>query len=104
LEGTARWRKEGLITPNAVLMATDEYRGEMDVIGNFLKECCVQGKDCTIRIRELYKGYADWCDENNEHAVNERFFTMRLKDIGFVQARKAEVRFWGGLQMKDDIQ
>jgi putative DNA primase/helicase len=91
-----------LKTPNAVLMATDEYRGEMDVIGNFLKECCVQGKDCTIRIRELYKAYADWCDENNEHAVNERFFTMRLKDMGFVQSRRAEARFWGGIQMKKE--
>jgi putative DNA primase/helicase len=38
LEGTARWRREGLKTPRAVTLATDEYRGEMDVIGNFLKE------------------------------------------------------------------
>ena len=89
LEGTARWRREGLKAPKAILLATDEYRGEMDVIGNFLKERCLQQKGLSIRIRELYKAYADWCDENNEHAVSERFFTMRLKEIGFEQNRTA---------------
>jgi hypothetical protein len=29
----------------------------MDVIGNFLKECCVQREGATIRIRELFKAY-----------------------------------------------
>jgi putative DNA primase/helicase len=102
LEGTVRWRQEGLKTPRAVLLATDEYRGEMDVIGNFLKERCVQKKELTIRIRELYKAYADWCDENNEHAVSERFFTMRLKEIGFEQTRTAEARFWSGIGLRGE--
>jgi putative DNA primase/helicase len=100
LEGTARWRREGLIAPAVILNATDEYRGEMDVIGNFLKERCVQKKELTIRIRELYKAYADWCDDNKEHAVSERFFTMRLKEIGFMQSRTAEARFWCGLALR----
>jgi len=97
LEGTARWKREGLIAPSDILNATDEYRGEMDVIGNFIKERCVKDSDITIRIRELYKAYADWCDENKEHAVSERFFTMRLKEMGFVQGRTAEMRFWVGI-------
>ena len=53
LEGTYRWRKERLRTPAAI--STDEYRGEMDVIGNFLKESCAQKPGATIRIRELFK-------------------------------------------------
>jgi putative DNA primase/helicase len=97
LEGTARWKREGLIAPKDIQNATDEYRGEMDVIGNFIKERCVNDSDITIRIRELYKAYADWCDENKEHAVSERFFTMRLKEMGFTQGRTAEMRFWVGI-------
>jgi putative DNA primase/helicase len=89
-----------LIAPAVILNATDEYQGEMDVIGNFLKERCEQKKELTIRIRELYKAYADWCDDNNEHAVSERFFTMRLKEIGFLQSRTAEARFWNGLALR----
>jgi len=100
LEGIALWKREGLKAPKAVLLAADEYRGEMDVIGNFLKDNCVQQKDLTIRIRELYKAYTDWCDVNNEHAVSERFFSMRLKEIGFEQSRTAEARFWVGLALR----
>jgi phage/plasmid-associated DNA primase len=82
--------------------STDEYRGEMDVIGIFLNERCIQNKDYSLRIREMYKAYADWCDENNEHSVSERFFTMRLKDLGFQQTRTAEARYWIGIQMKNE--
>jgi putative DNA primase/helicase len=100
LEGTARWKLERLKAPPAILNATDEYRGEMDVIGNFLKERCVQNPGVSIRIRELFKAYQDWCEENNEHAVSERFLGMRLKEMGFERSRTADARYWCGLALR----
>jgi putative DNA primase/helicase len=100
LEGVVLWKKDGLKAPHLVQMATDEYRGEMDVIGNFLKERCIQQVEFSIRIREMYKAYSDWCDENNEHAVSERFLSMRLKDLGFQQSRSAEARYWVGVGLR----
>jgi len=97
LEGMAIWQQERLKTPKAVLFATDEYRGEMDVIGNFIQEKCVQDKNMTVTIKRLYKAYSDWCDENHEHPVSERFFTLRLKEMGFVQDRTCTERFWVGI-------
>jgi putative DNA primase/helicase len=47
-------------------------------------------------VRELFKAYQDWCDENNEH-VSERFFRLRLKVMGFEQGRTSEVRCWSGI-------
>ena len=84
----------------AISNATDEYRGEMDVIGNFFTERCNVKKGLAIRIRELYQAYADWCDENNEHTVSERFFSLRLKEMGFEQSRTAEARFWSGVGLR----
>ncbi|MDR0442113.1 MAG: DUF5906 domain-containing protein [Treponema sp.] len=100
LEGAARWKREQLKAPKAVMTATDDYRGEMDGLGNFLKERCVQTNDATLRIRELFKAYSDWCDENHEHAVSERFFSMQIKELGFKQGRTAEARFWLGLGLR----
>jgi len=100
LEGTLRWKSEGLKTPEIVLHATDEYKNEMDVIGIFIKEHCIQQPDTQIRIRELFKAYQDWCDQNNEHAVSERFLGLRLKEMGFLQTRTAEARFWVGLGLR----
>jgi phage/plasmid-associated DNA primase len=48
----------------------------------------------------LYKAYADWCDESNEHPVSERFFSMRLKEMGFTQGRTAEARYWVGVGLR----
>jgi putative DNA primase/helicase len=98
--GTERWKREKLRAPKIVLAATDEYRGEMDVIGNFMRDRCVQEKNATIRIRELYKAYSDWCEENREHPASERILSMRLKELGFVQNRTAEARFWTGLGVR----
>jgi putative DNA primase/helicase len=100
LEGTRRWKREQLKAPAAILNATDEYRGEMDVIGNFLKECCIQKPEASIRIRELFKAYQDWCEGNNEHAVSERFFGLHLKEMGIEQSRTSEARFWSGLALR----
>jgi hypothetical protein len=48
--------------------------------GNFLKECCIQKPEASIQIRELFKAYQDWCEENNKHAVSERFFGLHLDE------------------------
>jgi putative DNA primase/helicase len=100
IEGARRWCNEGLKTPPIIIRATDEYRAEMDVIGNFLKERCVQRENGSIRARELFKCYQDWCDDHNEHAVSERFFCLLLKEMGLEQKRMNDGRYWQGLGLK----
>jgi len=99
IEGAKRWCTEGLKTPAIIIRATDEYRAEMDVIGNFLKERCVQKAGVSIKARELFKCYQDWCDDHNEHAVSERFFGLRLKELGLEQKRSNDGRYWQGIQL-----
>jgi putative DNA primase/helicase len=103
IEGALRWQLDGLKTPAEILNATNEYRGEMDVIGNFLKECCDIKPATQIKIRELFKAYQDWCDGNNEHACSERFFGLRLKKLKFTQIRTCEARYWAGIMLKADL-
>jgi putative DNA primase/helicase len=86
-----------------VIKVADEYRGEMDVIWNFIKERCIQGPGCSIRARELFKVYQDWCDENNEHACSERFLGLRLKELGIEQKRMGDGRYWQGLGIRAEL-
>jgi putative DNA primase/helicase len=103
LEGARRWCEEGLQTPNVITSATDEYRGEMDVIGNFIRERCIQREGCSIRARKLFKCYQDWCGENNEHACSERFLGLRLKELGLGQKRAGDGRYWQGIGIRGPI-
>jgi len=100
LEGVRRWRAEGLKAPNVVVNATDEYRAEMDAIGDFLRDRCVMTADVSIKARELFKCYQDWCDDNNERACTERFFGLRLKELGVEQKRSSDGRYWSGIVLK----
>jgi hypothetical protein len=54
----------------------------------------------TVRIRELFKTYQEWCGENNEHASNERFFGIRLKETGVAQKRYNDGRYWQGIMVR----
>jgi putative DNA primase/helicase len=104
LEGARRWCVEGLATPEVITKATDEYRGEMDVIGAFIKERCVVGPGCFIKARELFRVYQEWCDENNEHASSERLFGLRLKELGLEQRRVSDGRLWQGIMVKASLE
>jgi putative DNA primase/helicase len=57
IEGALRWKQEGLNVPTLITNATDEYRREMDVIGNFLRERCVQKPGEAVRAQELFQVY-----------------------------------------------
>jgi putative DNA primase/helicase len=100
LEGVRRWRKEGLKAPEIVLSATNEYRGEMDIIGNFIKDCCIQKEGIITKVKEIYVAYEKWCVANNERTTSERYFALRLQEIGFERTRNSEARFWKGLGLK----
>jgi putative DNA primase/helicase len=102
IEGTRRWLEKGLVAPAEIKNATEEYRNEMDALGNFIKECCVQNAGVTVRVRELFRAYQEWCEENNERACSERFLSLRLKELGLERCRTAEARYWRGITLKAD--
>jgi putative DNA primase/helicase len=45
LEGCLMWQEHGLEPPQEVQTATEEYREEMDPLGDFLAECCTLLQD-----------------------------------------------------------
>jgi putative DNA primase/helicase len=69
-------------------------------IGNFLKERYIEKPGVSIRIRELFKAYQEWCEENNKHTVCERFLKLRLKEMGVERTRTADTRYWSGLALR----
>ena len=63
VEGAMEWNQVGLDEPQIVKVATQEYRGEMDVIGQFLAEQCVVDPRFEIDTTELYLAYTSWWSE-----------------------------------------
>ncbi len=67
VQGCLDWQREGLNEPDEVRIATEEYRNESDILGEFLNDRCVIKKAATVPAQQLYVAYVDWCKENGEH-------------------------------------
>ncbi len=100
VEGCLAWQQNGLGWADEVRQATAAYREEMDVLGQFLSECCRQGgDDFYVAAKDLYGAYKNWCKEVNEQTETQKWFGTRLKERGFRRERPHRVWTWFGLRL-----
>ncbi|NMN56882.1 putative DNA primase/helicase [Xanthobacter sp. SG618] len=79
IEGALTYLREGLILPPEVRAATQEYRDEMDVVGQFVASCVEPAPGMWVTARAAYRAYADWSDENGKKPVTETRFGRDMK-------------------------
>jgi len=77
VEGCLTRQREGLGTPLAVEEAPRAYRGEMDAVGNFIRDRC----------------------DVRERAGSERLLAFRLQDLGYVKQRRKDANHWVGIRL-----
>jgi putative DNA primase/helicase len=103
VRGCLAFTQQGLADPPEVLAATDSYRSEMDVIGAFVAERCVVADCARAECGALYSAYAQWCEENGEHAVSQRRFGQQLEERGFARRRGTNGKWCrSGIGLLDD--
>ena len=101
VQGCLDWLKFGLGTPDEVKEATGSYRGEMDVIGAFIDECCVISKIIEVTATEIYKAYTKWAESNGEKPIAQKSFGLRLEERGFHKGRgTGGTRKWAGIGLQ----
>jgi putative DNA primase/helicase len=100
--GCRRWQREGLkAVPESVTAATDEYRMESDLLGDFLEEKTVRGQDCFASTTSLYDVYLQFCEATKEkRPIGKIDFTRRLGGYGFRSDKVGGIRGWWGLEIR----
>jgi len=98
VQGCLDWQANGLGYPTEVRNATAEYRDEMDVLSNFLEECCDIEEGPRTEPGLLYDTYKRYCGVYGEYQMNQRFFSQRLVEKGFVKKRSSRN---GGFEWHD---
>ena len=103
VKGCLEWQQSGLSIPFEVAEATDNYRGEMDVLANFFKECCEESSGQLTQAQELYGAYRKWCNDNGEkYPLEQRGFSTKLKEKGYVSKRgKGGLYYWHNITVKE---
>jgi putative DNA primase/helicase len=102
--GCLDWQRNGLQPPKDVLAATSMYRDDMDVLGQFIDQCCIVAPDAEIAAGELYGRYKSWAQGRSEYVQTQTAFGSRLSERGFVndRATRGEHRgrtIWHGLAL-----
>lgn len=104
VQGCLRWQSEGLSPPPEVLMATEEYRDEMDMLGQFIAERCTTGYTDVATAAHLYEAYTTWCTDNHERPWSKKKFGSSLADRGFESGHDTTKtrRIWQGIGVRAD--
>ena len=99
IEGCLRWQRERLGEPEEIRTATSDYQEEMDLISQFLGECCTVDKTGYLRVAsgDLYRAYVGWCEKNSERPYAQRVFGIHLQNMGFAKDRSNKTRYWVGI-------
>jgi putative DNA primase/helicase len=104
VRGTVDWQKRGLQEPKRVRAATEDYRRDMDVIGDFIDECCILGEDQEVSSAVLYKAYKDWCKAHDEKPVSPKMLGSTLKNQHNLKPVKVDgQRGWEGIDVLPDV-
>lgn len=60
VRGAVAWRSAGLEPPEAVLVATEDYRADSDPLAEFLEACCEEGPGATVGAGLFFRAYCGW--------------------------------------------
>jgi putative DNA primase/helicase len=86
IEGAKDWYEHGLQDPEFVLEATKKYRGEENVLSDFLEDSCERRPEYSESVKMLYDAYRVWCKSGGENPWAKNRFSRRLTDEGFGSA------------------
>jgi len=102
VEGCRAWQADGLRTPAKVDKATEDYRSEMDILAQFIKDSCEIDKAKKVSSTRLYEAYKEYAGSD---AANKVDFGKRLKERGFTSDRGSKgVRMWKGISLGDEME
>jgi putative DNA primase/helicase len=101
VHGCLDWQRHGLGEPPEVRIATLDYRGEMDTLGEFLADCCLLRPDARVSSHDLYEEYKRWATEAGERVWSHKRFAQGLEQRGsqqgFRKQHTREGRVWQGI-------
>lgn len=102
LEGLRLQREGNVKEPAGVREATEQFRIESDVIGDFFERCIITGDSLRVSNGILSECYSKYCRENDDTPVSKKKFAKYLTDKGFRKSTGGSTRYWFGFALKEE--
>ena len=103
IEGCLKWQQDGLKEPEAVKVATGDYKEDMDVLSSFLKECCsIDDPTEQVEAKIIYETYLNWCNYG-DIILKRNTFYRALETKGFRKFRgNRNKQYFTGVSLKSE--
>jgi putative DNA primase/helicase len=99
IKGCIAWQKSGLAQPSVVTDAVNSYREEMDVIGQWLGDCCKVGPQLECKASEAYNSYKYWSEQNGYRPMAAGTFGRDFGDR-FRKVKRNDGNYFEGVQCR----
>lgn len=100
IEGAEWWIREGLLAPECVRQATDEYFREEDVFRLWFDDCCAPCVGAVTERRALYASFETWCRGMGHAAATIYSMTRWFTQNGYGQDKSKSSRPINGAELK----
>jgi putative DNA primase/helicase len=101
--GAVRWHTEGLGRPEIILRTRKEWREDMDVMGKFIEDCCLEEAESSVEGSALYGAFCEWAKKQGyEHKMTQTSFGTSLVERGFQKDKHPTTRraIYRGLRLR----
>ena len=99
LEGLQEWLQHGLGKARAIEDATEEYRKESDLVGQWFSDCCASDPGQFLSSAEAYQSFRDWCRAHGFREPTETFLGRNITDKGFTRDKFRGKRGYVGFRI-----
>lgn len=105
LEGVRLYQTEGLNPPGIVMSATEDYKDSMDVLANWLEDCCEFDDTYSCSTKLLWESYEIYTQSTGDQIIKKGYtLAKKLHARGFVNTRDAGgergLRGFKGIKLK----
>jgi len=107
IKGFQEWQDEGLGLPMEIALATESYRDDFDLIGEFLEACCEPWnlETQSTPVTEMRNAYLKWAEQTgSKYPLGPHTFNERLEARGYkrqsVRIDNKVVKCWQGIVLK----
>lgn len=104
IQGCMEWQEQGLATPYSIDAATLEYRDSLDVVGQFIEQCCTtaaadpeNARAYKVGASVLVDAYQQFAQTNALPQMSGRALAHELKQRGFQSYKSNGTMIYSGL-------
>jgi len=102
IQGCVDWLQSGLVRPDIVSSATQEYFDDQDVFGQWIAEECERSPSYKEATATLFSAWSRFAERNGEKPGAIKTFSGGLTRRGFISGRTKSGRHFSGLRLKPD--